>query len=122
MSSRGLPVLVAPDSFKGTIPASRVAATVVAGLRDGGRDAVGFDAAMRAARLVVTGEGRLDEQTLAGKVVGEVATRCRQAGVACHAIVGEDALDDFSLRVLALDGLAEAGTPAELRRAGRALA
>lgn len=85
-------------------------------------DALGFDTRMRAASFVVTGEGRIDEQTLEGKAAGEVAVRCRQAGVACHAIVGEDALDDFSLRVLALDGLAEAGTPAELRRAGRALA
>ena len=51
-------------------------------------DAVGFDARMRAARAVVTGEGRLDRQSLAGKAVSEVATRARQAGVPCHAIVG----------------------------------
>jgi glycerate 2-kinase len=70
----------------------------------------------------VTGEGRIDEQTLEGKAAGEVAVRCRQAGVACHAIVGQDALDDFSVRVLALDGLAEADDPGALRAAGRALA
>src|SRR5207248_2581015 len=40
VSSRGLPVLVAPDSFKGTLAASRVAAAVAAGLRDSDRDAV----------------------------------------------------------------------------------
>ena len=40
----------------------------------------GFDERMRAAAFVVTGEGRIDEQTLQGKLVGEVATRCRQAG------------------------------------------
>jgi glycerate kinase len=85
-------------------------------------DALGFDARMRAASFVVTGEGRLDEQTLQGKAAGEVAVRCRQAGVACHAVVGEDAIDDFSVRVLALDGLIEAGDPAGLRAAGRALA
>jgi glycerate 2-kinase len=85
-------------------------------------DALGFDARMRAASFVVTGEGRIDGQTLEGKAAGEVAVRCRQAGVACHAIVGEDALDDFSLRVLALDGLDEAGDPKALRAAGRALA
>ena len=73
-------------------------------------EALGFDARMRAAAFVVTGEGRIDEQTLEGKAAGEVAVRCRQAGVACHAIVGEAAIDDFSFRVLALDGLAEAGT------------
>jgi glycerate 2-kinase len=85
-------------------------------------DALGFDQRMRASAFVVTGEGRLDEQTLDGKAAGEVAVRCRQAGVACHAVVGQDALDDFSVRVLALDGVVEAGTPAELRAAGKALA
>jgi glycerate kinase len=85
-------------------------------------DAVGFDASMRGSRFVVTGEGRLDEQSLAGKVVGEVATRCRQAGVACHAVVGEDALDEFLERVLDLSTVTEAGTARRLRAAGRRLA
>lgn len=85
-------------------------------------DALGFDQRMRAAAFVVTGEGRLDEQTLEGKAAGEVAVRCRQAGVACHAVVGQAAIDDFSFRVLALDGLFEAGDRASLRRAGRGLA
>lgn len=85
-------------------------------------EALGFDEKMRAASFVVTGEGRLDEQTLAGKAAGEVAVRCRQAGVACHAIVGQDAIDDFSVRVLALDGVFEATDVKALRAAGRALA
>ena len=85
-------------------------------------DALGFDAAMRAARFVVTGEGRLDDQTLSGKVVGELATRCRQAGVACHAVVGEDALDGFRERLLDLSTVTEAGTIRRLRSAGRRLA
>src|SRR5207247_6382003 len=84
-------------------------------------DAIGFDSAMRAARFVVTGEGRLDEQTLAGKVVGEVATRCRQSGVACHAMVGEDALDGFLARLIDLSTVTEAGTARRLRTAGRRL-
>lgn len=85
-------------------------------------DALGFDQRMRAASFVVTGEGRMDEQTLEGKAAGEVAVRCRQAGVACHAIVGQAAIDDFSVRVLALDGLLEAGNPRDLAKAGRELA
>jgi glycerate kinase len=85
-------------------------------------DALGFDERMRAAAFVVTGEGRLDEQTLEGKAAGEVAVRCRQAGVACHAIVGQLAIDDFSIRVLALDGLLEAGNPKALASAGAELA
>jgi glycerate 2-kinase len=85
-------------------------------------DAVGFDARMREARFVVTGEGAIDEQTLSGKLVTEVATRCRQAGVACHAVVGRDALDDFGERVLDLGLVIEARTLAELEEAGRRLA
>jgi len=84
-------------------------------------DAVGFDERMRAARFVVTGEGRLDEQTLAGKAVAEVATRCRQGGVPCHAVVGENALDAFGARVLDLASVTEAGTVGELEAAGHEL-
>ena len=85
-------------------------------------DALGFDAQMRAARFVVTGEGRLDEQTLHGKVVGELATRCRQAGVACHAVVGRERLDRFRERLIDLQTVTEAPTAEALREAGRLLA
>jgi glycerate kinase len=84
-------------------------------------DAIGFDQRMRAAAFVVTGEGKLDEQTLQGKIVGEVATRCRQGGVACHAIVGVDALDAFNERIIDLASVTEAGTLEELQAAGGAL-
>jgi glycerate kinase len=84
-------------------------------------DAIGFDERMRAAAFVVTGEGRLDAQTLEGKIVGEVATRCRQSGVTCHAIVGGIALDPFEQRILDLASVTEATTLAELERAGGAL-
>jgi len=83
--------------------------------------AIGFDAKMRTATFVVTGEGRLDRQTFAGKAVFEVATRARQSGVACHAIVGSCQLDAFEERVLDLQTVAEASTEAELEAAGRAL-
>jgi glycerate 2-kinase len=85
-------------------------------------DAVGFDERMRAARFVVTGEGRLDEQTLAGKAVGELAVRCRQAGVVCHAIVGRNELSAFDARLIDLASVTEATTREELEDAGRALA
>ncbi len=84
-------------------------------------DAVGFDARMRAARFVVTGEGKLDHQTLAGKVVGEVATRCRGAGVGCHAVVGRNELSAFEARLLDLASVTEATTRGELEDAGREL-
>jgi glycerate kinase len=85
-------------------------------------DAVGFDDEMRAARFVVTGEGKLDEQTLEGKLVAEVATRARQSGVASHAVVGRDALDDFRERILDLGLVIEASSEEELEAAGRELA
>jgi glycerate kinase len=66
-------------------------------------DAVGFDDRIRSAFAVVTGEGRLDEQTLEGKAPFEVATRCRQAGVPCYAVVGSDALDAFGKRLLNIE-------------------
>jgi glycerate 2-kinase len=84
-------------------------------------DAIGFDERMRAAAFVVTGEGRLDQQTLQGKIVAEVATRCRQGGVACHAVVGRNTLDPFEERILDLASVTEATTLAQLEEAGRAL-
>lgn len=51
-------------------------------------DAVGFDEALTAAGLVITGEGRLDEQTAYGKAVGGVLGRASAAGVPVVALVG----------------------------------
>jgi glycerate kinase len=85
-------------------------------------DTLGFDKRLREATFVVTGEGRLDRQTLEGKVVAEVALRCRTAGVACHAVVGQNALDADGIAELALASVREASTAAELERAGRDLA
>jgi glycerate 2-kinase len=93
-------------------------------LRDGPEfvlGALGFDERMRGSAFVVTGEGRIDEQTLQGKLVGEVATRCRQAGVPCHGVVGRIELDPFSERILDFASLSEATTLAELEEAGRRL-
>ena len=84
-------------------------------------DTIGFDAAMRESSFVVTGEGRLDSQTLQGKIVGELATRCRQGGVTCHAIVGESALEPFQERIVDLASVTVATDLDELEAAGRAL-
>ena len=84
-------------------------------------DALDFDARMRAARAVVTGEGKLDEQTLEGKLVGEIGTRTRQAGVPLHAIVGTDQLDRFGKRIIDLQLVQEATTLEEMEAAGERL-
>ena len=51
-------------------------------------DTVDFDEIVRGARLVITGEGCLDGQSLRGKVVSGVAARARRAGVPVVALVG----------------------------------
>lgn len=84
-------------------------------------DALDFDDRMRAARAVVTGEGRLDQQTLQGKLVGEIGTRTRQAGVPLHAIVGRDELDGFGKRMIDLQMVQEATNLEELEAAGERL-
>jgi glycerate kinase len=84
-------------------------------------DALDFDTRMRAARAVVTGEGKLDEQTLEGKLVGEIGTRTRQAGVPLHAIVGTDRLDAFGKRIIDLQVVQEATNLAEIEAAGERL-
>jgi len=81
-------------------------------------NAVGYDARMRAARAVITGEGRLDRSSLVGKAVSEVATRARQAGVPCHAVAGVNSLDRFDARILDLQLVLEAGTLEQLQAAG----
>lgn len=49
---------------------------------------VGLEEAVAGASLVITGEGRLDHQTAAGKAPAEVASRARRAGVRCVAVAG----------------------------------
>jgi glycerate kinase len=81
-------------------------------------DALGFEEAMRSSLFVVTGEGRLDRQSLQGKAAGEVATRCRQSGVPCRAVVGSVELDAFEQRILDLERVDVATTLEELEAAG----
>ena len=51
-------------------------------------DTVNFDTVVQDARLVFTGEGRLDGQSLRGKVVAGVAKRAKRYGVPVVAVVG----------------------------------
>ncbi len=57
-------------------------------------DSIDFDRRLAQSDLVIVGEGRLDRQSLEGKVVGEILSRAQEAGVGCHAIVGGADLDD----------------------------
>jgi glycerate 2-kinase len=76
---------------------------------------VGFAELIEGASLCITAEGRIDMQTLRGKVVSAVAARCREAGVPCVAVGGV-------VDVEAADALAELGVrcheQGDLERAG----
>lgn len=51
-------------------------------------DAIGFTRRLAGADLVITGEGRLDDQTSSGKAMTGVRARARASGVPVAAIVG----------------------------------
>jgi glycerate kinase len=139
MPSRTL--LVAAHEFD-ALSAERVSAAVADGLRDGGwqtdecpidvprdggvrtlLDSLDFDARMRAARALIVCERQLYEDTLAGSVAFEIATRARQSGVPAYAVTAENRLDSFDARVLDLQAIVQsAGGARSLRSAGRKLA
>jgi glycerate kinase len=64
---------------------------------------VGFDQRLDGAELVITGEGSLDEQTLAGKAPARVAAHAVAAGVRVIAVAGRCHLDDAQLRRTGID-------------------
>jgi glycerate kinase len=84
-------------------------------------EAVGFDDRLREVAAVVTGEGRLDATTLAGKLVSEVARRARDAGVPVHAVAGRDATTETDRAALGLASIRTASTRPELADAAAAL-
>jgi glycerate 2-kinase len=85
-------------------------------------DLLGFDERLRAADGVVVGEGRLDAQSTMGKIVGEIASRARKAGVPLHAMVGRSQLDAETAARIGLCSITEATTLAELASSGEELA
>ena len=68
-------------------------------------DFVGFADRLPGTRLVITGEGSLDEQTLAGKAPAGVAAAARAAGVTTVAVAGRTTL---SVERLVAAGIAAA--------------
>lgn len=79
--------------------------------------AVGLDRALARCDLVVTGEGRLDDQSLGGKVTAGVASAARAAGVPCAAICGDITLSQNQWEAA---GFAAAGSL--VQTVGRSLA
>jgi glycerate kinase len=65
-------------------------------------DAIGFAERLEGAGLCVTGEGRLDASSAAGKAVSGVASACAAAGVPCVALCGQVALGPGAIRRMGL--------------------
>jgi glycerate kinase len=57
------------------------------------RELTGLDTALAGSDLVITGEGKFDEQSLRGKVVAGVAAAARDQGVPCVVLAGQVAVD-----------------------------
>jgi glycerate kinase len=109
------------DSAQRGDAAIRVDGVFVAEVR-GLLDALDFDARMRDARALIVCERSLHEDTLAGSVAFEIATRARQTGVPAYAVTAENRLDSFDARILDLQAIVEAASARSLRTAGRKLA
>lgn len=79
-------------------------------------DALDFDTRLARADACVSGEGRFDSQSLEGKIVGTVATRCAAAGKPLHLVVGQDGLHDDP--PAAIYSVVAASTLEEIQAAG----
>lgn len=93
LAAQGLPdVSGAPRAGAAGGAAGGMAAMLGARLTDGGAlvtEAAGLAPALDGADLCLTGEGRLDEQTLTGKAPAAVAAACGAAGVPCVGLFGQ---------------------------------
>ncbi|MFY1696059.1 glycerate kinase [Solwaraspora sp. WMMA2101] len=67
-------------------------------------DLTDFATALTSARLVITGEGRLDQQSLAGKTPVGVAAAAHAAGVPVVAVAGQSTLDAADLAAAGFAG------------------
>jgi glycerate 2-kinase len=83
---------------------------------------LGFDRRLDGADAAVTGEGSLDAQSLEGKLVGEIARRCEEAGKPLHAIAGRVELADAEADRLGLASARQAGTLEAIEESARELA
>jgi glycerate kinase len=84
-------------------------------------EAVHFDERLRRAEACVTGEGRLDAQSLAGKLVGEVGRRAGLASKPLHVVAGEIAVSAGELAALGAASVAPAPTLEALEAEGARL-
>jgi glycerate kinase len=113
----GVPRTGAAGGLSGGLWAQREA-KLVSGI-DAVLDVLGMDDALAGADAVLTGEGRLDGQSLAGKAIAGLARRARSAGTPLHAIVGGNVLTERQLDQLGVTSATEAGTLGDIADAAR---
>ena len=134
-------VLVLSEDFKDGLTAEGVGAALARGLGSGatlecdlwpvsagaytpahvGRllDEHDFDRRLRRARCLVIAAAGLRDDTLAGSLAFEAATRARQGGVPAYAVTAHDELHPFEARILDLQVVLEAADSRALSAAGR---
>jgi glycerate kinase len=70
---------------------------------------------------VITGEGRLDAQTLQGKVIAGVMDRCVPRGIPVHAVVGQCSLEQQQIEQLGLAAVHVASTREQIIHAAKSV-
>jgi len=117
---RGVPMTGCAGGLSGGL-----CAAFDAGLRSGAEyvlGLLGFERRLEEADAAISGEGRIDSQSLEGKIVGQIAKACARAGRDLYVLVGRDQLDRASIGELPIRSIQEAGTVDALRAAGREIA
>ena len=65
-------------------------------------EAIGFEEAIQGADLIITGEGKMDGQTVKGKVISGIASIARKHGIPVMAIAGIMDMTESDIRSLGL--------------------
>lgn len=85
-------------------------------------DVLNIDQTLATATCVITGEGRLDNQTRNGKVVWGLSQRAQQQGIPVWAVAGDVQATLHEVHSLGLAGALQAGKPEALAQAGLQIA
>jgi glycerate kinase len=82
---------------------------------------VHFEDRLAAADAVISGEGRIDDQSLRGKLVGTLAALCADAGKPLHVIAGHNALAPATACAAGIASISEASTLEQIAAAAKRL-
>ncbi len=76
-------------------------------------DLAGFDEIIKDADLIITGEGKIDNQTINGKLISGIIKRAKVYNVPVFAICGQCTLEDDKIRELGLQKVVPLATTEE---------